>query len=140
MFLLDTNVVSELRRRDRTDPAVAAWADSVHPSDLYLSAVTLLELETGARLRARRDPTQGRMLMQWIENQVLPGFAERILPVDVAVARRCAELNVPDPRPTRDSLIAATAIVHRLTIVTRNLRDFETTGTGLVNPWAPPPR
>jgi toxin FitB len=135
MFLLDTNVVSELRRPHRTNPKVAAWADSVLPSDLFLSSITVLELETGALLLERRDSRQGRLIQQWIEDRVLTAFAERILPVDTAVARHCALLHVPDPRPYRDSLIAATALVHRLIVVTRNRTDFDPMGVTVLNPW-----
>lgn len=135
MFLLDTNVVSELRRPHRTDPKVAAWADSVSSSDMFLSSITVLELETGALLLRRRDGTQGRLIRQWIEDRVLTAFTERILAVDTAVARRCALLHVPDPRPYRDSLIAATALVHRLVVVTRNRADFEPMTVTVLNPW-----
>ncbi len=135
MFLLDTNVVSELCRPHRTDPKVAAWADSVSSSDMFLSSITVLELETGALLLRRRDGTQGRLIQQWIEDRVLTAFTEQILAVDTAVARRCALLHVPDPRPYRDSLIAATALVHRLVVVTRNRADFEPMTVTVLNPW-----
>ncbi|GGE99956.1 twitching motility protein PilT [Aliidongia dinghuensis] len=135
MYLLDTNVVSEMRRRARMAPAVAAWAVQVRPLDLYLSALTVLELETGALLVARRDPVQGRLITEWIEQQVLRAFDGRILPVDLAVVRRGAALHVPNPRPVMDALIAATAISHRMTVVTRNLRDFDGMGVPLLNPW-----
>jgi len=135
MFLLDTNVLSELRRRDRTDAKVAAWADSVQPSDLFLSAITILEIESGALIVERRDKAQGALLRAWIDQKVLPAFAGRILPVDTAVAHRCARLHVPDPRAERDALIAATALVHRLTLATRNVADFEPMGVELFDPW-----
>ena len=135
MILLDTNVVSELRRPHRTNAKVAEWADGVSPSELFLSSVSILELETGALLLARRDGGQGRLIQQWIEDRVLTAFSERILAVDTAVARRCALLHVPDPRPYRDSLIAATALVHRLIVVTRNRADFEPMGVTVLNPW-----
>jgi toxin FitB len=135
MYLLDTNVVSELRRPRRTDPKVAGWADGVPAEDMFLSSVTILELETGARLLARRDVKQGMLIQQWIEDRVLTVFADRILAVDTAVARRCAPLHVPDPRPYRDSLIAATALIHRLTVVTRNKADFEPMTVPVLNPW-----
>lgn len=134
-YLLDTNVLSELRRRDRTDSKVAAWADSVHPADLFLSAITVLEIEAGALLIARRDAAQGAMLRNWIDDKVLPAFEGRILPVDTAVARRCAHLHVPDPRAERDALIAATALVHRLKVVTGDASAFEAMGVQLINPW-----
>ena len=135
MFLLDTNVLSELRRRDRTHPRVAAWADSVRASELYLSAITILEIEAGALMLARRDEAQGAMLRTWIDAKVLPAFAERILPVDTAVAQRCARLHMPDPRAERDALIAATALVHRLRVVTRNVAEFRPMGVEWLDPW-----
>ena len=135
MFLLDTNVLSELRRRDRTHPAVAAWADRVHPADLFLSAITILEIEAGTLMLLRRDKAQGTMLRKWIDSQVLPTFEARILPVDTAVALRCARLHVPDPQSERDALIAATALAHRLQLVTRNTADFAPMGVDLLNPW-----
>lgn len=135
MFLLDTNVLSELRRRERTHPKVAAWADTVHASDLFLSAITILEIEAGTLQLARRDASQGRVLRAWIDGKVLPAFADRILPIDTAVAQRCARLHVPDPRAERDALIAATALVHRMRVVTRNVADFQLMGVDLLNPW-----
>jgi predicted nucleic acid-binding protein len=135
MFILDTNVLSELRRRERTHPNVAAWADSVHASDLYLSAITILEIEAGTLMLARRDAAQGAVLRAWIDDKVLPAFAGRILAIDTAVAQRCARLHVPDPRAERDALIAATALVHRMSVVTRNVGDFQPMGVELVNPW-----
>lgn len=135
MFLLDTNVVSELRRPNRADPKVAAWAERVLPAALFLSSITLLELDTGALLLAPRDEVQGKLIRHWIEERVLPAFADRILPIDTAVARRCAALHVPDPKPYRDSLIAATALVHGLTVVTRNRADFLRLAVTVLNPW-----
>ena len=135
MFLLDTNVVSELRRRERADPKVAAWADAVHPTELFLSAITILELETGVLLLARRDAAAGLVLRGWLDRKVLPAFEGRILAVDTAIAQRCAKLHVPNPRAERDAMIAATALVHRLTLVTRNVVDFEPMGVELLNPW-----
>jgi predicted nucleic acid-binding protein len=135
MWLLDTNVLSELRRRDRAHPNVAAWADALHPQDLFLSVITILEIEAGALMVARRDKTQGAILRAWIDNRVLTAFDGRILPVDTKVAQRCASLHVPDPRAERDALIAATALVHRLRIATRNVADFKPMGVDLLNPW-----
>lgn len=137
MFLLDTNVVSELRkvRAGRADKNVALWAESVATNDLYLSAITIQELEIGVSLSERRDPSQGALFRSWLGLHVLPAFAGRIVPVDTAVATRSAALHVPDPRPFRDSLIAATALVHAMTLVTRNVADFQVSGVALINPW-----
>lgn len=134
MFLFDTNVVSELRRPERAGPALVAWASVTPQSDIFVSAVTVFELELGVRLMERRDPIQGAALRAWFEGQVLGRFGDRILPVDRAVALRCASLFVPDPRPDRDALVAATALVHGMTVVTRNVRHFEGTGVAILNP------
>lgn len=137
MYLLDTNVVSELRKAKsgKADAGVIAWAAGLPASELFLSAISVLELEMGVLLVERRDAAQGVVLRSWLDKHVLPAFAERILPVDTAVARRCARLHVPDPRAQRDALIAATALVRDLTVVTRNVGDFEATGVRLLNPW-----
>ena len=137
MYLLDTNVVSELRkvRLGKADVHVAEWADSVDAADLYVSVITLQELEIGVLLAERRDPAQGAVLRAWLNAQVLPAFNGRILSIDTAVAQRSARLHVPDPRPVRDGLIAATALVHGMTVVTRNVADFELTGVVVLNPW-----
>jgi len=135
MFLLDTNVVSELRRPQKADHNVVAWASTIPAANFFLSAISILEIELGALLIARKDAKQGAVLRAWIDEQILPCFEGRILPVDTAVAQRCAHLHVPDPRAERDALIMATAIVHGLTIVTRNIADFERAGVALLNPW-----
>lgn len=135
MFLLDTNVISELRRPSRTNPLVAAWIDGVPQADLFLSSISLMELRTGARRLIHRGDTHGNVIQDWIETRVLAAFAGRILAVDEAVALRCADLHVPVSRPYRDSLIAATALVHRITLVTRNLSDFQPMTSNLLNPW-----
>jgi toxin FitB len=135
MFLLDTNVISELRRPESADRHVVAWASAVPAASFFLSAISILEIELGALRSARRDAAQGAVLRAWIDEQILPRFEGRILPVDTAVAQRCARLHVPDPRADRDALIAATAMVHGLTVVTRNVADFEPVGVGVVNPW-----
>jgi predicted nucleic acid-binding protein len=136
MFLLDTNVVSALRLIDRATPNVIAWARSVDEADLFVSAITILEIEVGTLLVERRDKIQGQRLRAWVDQQVLSLSDGRILPVNAEVARRCAQLHVPNPRPERDALIAATALVHRLTVVTRNVADFQPMGVELLNPWA----
>ena len=137
MFVLDTNIVSELRkaRMGRADARVMAWAQSVDAADLYVSAITIMELELGVLAIERKDAAQGAMLRSWLDQQVLPEFTNRILPVDTAVAQRCARLHVPDRRSERDALIAATALVHGMTVVTRNVADFVPTGVRTVNPW-----
>ncbi len=135
MHLLDTNVLSELRRGKRANAKVAAWSRAFHPTELFLSVVTILEVERGILLVERRDKKQGALLKAWLNERVMPQFDGRILPVDIAVAQKCARLQVPDPRPHLDALIAATALVHRLRLATRNVGDFEGTGVDIINPW-----
>lgn len=137
MYLLDTTVISELRKAKsgKADQKVLAWAESVLAASLYVSAITVLELETGVLLVERRDPAQGAVLRTWLNTHVLPAFSDRILPVDTAVAQHCAKLHVPDPRSDRDALIAATALVHGMPVITRNIQDFAPTGVELLNPW-----
>jgi len=135
MFLLDTNVISELRRPDKAHRNVVAWANVIPAASFFISAISILEIELGARLIERKDSAQGAVLRNWIDNHILARFEGRILAIDTAVAQRCAQLHVPNPRAERDALIAATALVHGLTIVTRNVGDFEPTGVPLLNPW-----
>jgi predicted nucleic acid-binding protein len=136
MFLLDTNVVSELRRPGRADRNVIRWADAIPATRFYLSAVSALELEHGVLLMERKDPRQGAILRDWLNEQVLARFEGRVLPFDTAAALTCARLHVPDRRSYRDAMIAATALVHGMTVATRNLSDFAATGIVLVNPWS----
>ena len=133
MFLLDTNVVSELRRAERAAPAVLAWARTTQASELFISSIRVLE--RGVMQLERRDPRQGAVLRAWLDTQVMPAFDGRVLAVDAPVARRCAALHVPDPRPERDGLIGATAMEHGFTLVTRNVGDFQIPGIKLLNPW-----
>lgn len=139
MYLLDTNVVSELRkaRAGKADRHVAAWAGQVPVPQLFVSVINIQEIEIGVLLVERRDPRKGKLLRTWLEAHLLPAFGDRILPVDTPVARRSAALHVPNPRPVRDALVAATGLVHGLTIVTRNVADFESTGVAVLNPWIP---
>lgn len=141
MYVLDTNVLSELRkvRLGKADGNVTAWTDSVDAADLFVSAITIMELELGVLSIERKDAAQGAMLRSWLERQVLPEFSGRTLPIDTAVAQRCARLHVPDKRGERDALIAATALVHGMTVVTRNVADFQPTGVTITNPWEPSP-
>lgn len=137
MYVLDTNVVSELRKANvrKADGNVVKWATGVLPAAVFLSVITILELEQGILQMERRDPAQGAFLRGWLGGNVLPAFAGRVLPVDTAVAQRCARLHVPDPQAERDALIAATALVHGMTIVTRNVTDFTTSGVRTIDPW-----
>ena len=135
MFVLDTNVVSELRRPDKANPNVSAWAAANPLASVFLSAITILEIELGALALERKDAAQGRILRAWIDDRILPRFDGRILPVDTAVARRCARLHAPNRRSERDAIIAATALVHGMKVVTRNVADFEPMGVEILNPW-----
>lgn len=138
MFLLDTNVVSELRKikAGRANPGVTTWASGTPTSQLFLSVVSLHELELGVLLMERSDAVQGAVLRTWLDDSVASTFKERTLPVNDEIARRASALHVPDPAPFRDALIGATALVHRLTMVTRNRRDFERfEGLNVLNPW-----
>lgn len=137
MYVLDTNVISELRKvgDGRADARVTTWISSRESGSFYISALTVMELEIGVLRVERRDPGQGARLRAWLDERVLPEFADRTLAVDSAVARRCAGLHVPDPRSERDALIAATALVHGMSVVTRNVRDFEATRVALIDPW-----
>lgn len=137
MYLLDTNVISELRKvgDGKADDAVVAWVSGIDAGEMFISALTLMELEIGILRVERRDAEQGIRLRAWFETQVCPEFGDRTLSVDAAIARRCARLHVPNPKSERDALIAATALEHNLTVVTRNLADFTATGVPLINPW-----
>jgi hypothetical protein len=137
MYLLDTNVVSELRKIDtsRADPRVKAWSENQSIEQSFLSVITIMELEQGTLLTERRDLRQGAMLRAWFEGQILHEFDGRVLPVDLQIATRCAALHVPDSCSYRDALIAATALVHGMTVVTRNVSHFQRTGVSLFDPW-----
>lgn len=137
MYLLDTNVVSELRKQKsgKADEKVIAWAKSVPADSLYLSVITLVELEMGVLSIQRKDSKQGSLLRLWLDAQVIPAFSDRTISIDIPIAQCCASLHIPDPRSERDALIAATAIVNGMTVVTRNIPDFESTGVKVLNPW-----
>ncbi len=137
MYLLDTNVVFELRKAgtDRCDAAVAAWAQSVSVNELFISVITVMEIQTGILLKKRKDAAQAARLQPWLDTQVMPGFDERILPVTTAIAVRCAALHVPHPRSPHDAFLGATAHAHRLVMVTRNAGDFEDMDIGILDPW-----
>ena len=137
MYLLDTNVVSEFRKSadGRINKSVKRWADEISPDLMCISAISVLELEIGVLQIERRDKKQGLLLRKWLNKSVLPAFLDRVLPVDLAVAQRCASLHVPNPKSERDAMIAATAIEHRMTIVTRNVSDFSQSGVKIFDPW-----
>lgn len=137
MYLLDTNAISEMRRlgSGKCDPRFVAWAKRIHPGELFLSAITVLEWEIGVLRAERRDAPKGEVLRNWLNQRVLPTFWGRILPVTSSVAMRGAQLHVPNPSSFADSLIAATAALHGLTLVTRNIHDFRLSGVRLLNPW-----
>ena len=137
MYLLDTNVVSELRKAksSKANKNVVAWAKTISSSNLFLSIISILELETGVLSVEKRDPSQGAILRAWLDSHVYPAFSERILYLDIAIAQRCAKLHVPDPKSDRDAIIAATALVHGMVVVTRNTKDFADTKVDLLNPW-----
>lgn len=137
MYLIDTNVISEIRkiRFGSANKNVAKWADDVDARELYLSVITVEELEIGVLLLERRDPKQGSVLRAWLDQQVLPAFEGRILEIDMAIVLRSAHLHVPNPKPLRDGLIAATALVHSMTVVTRNVDDFKMAGVKVFDPW-----
>jgi predicted nucleic acid-binding protein len=140
VLLLDTNVVSELRKvkAGKADKNVARWSKSVEANELFISVITLQEIELGVLLMERKDKKQGALLRSWLDDHVIPAFAGRTLSIDATIAKKCAELSVASPRPYRDSFIAATALVHQMTLVTRDVGDFETMSVALLNPWDKP--
>lgn len=137
MYLLDTNVISELRKHAKgtANTQVGQWFSNTPPDTLYTSVMCLLEIERGALLIGRRDSRQSQILLDWLNRQVRPAFAGRILAVDDAVVTLCAPLHVPSPKAEVDALIAANALAHNLTVVTRNVKDFAPMGVRVLNPW-----
>ena len=135
MYLLDTNIISETRRPDRTNPALKAWLAKQAQSGLYTSAVVMMELERGVLGMERKDKAQGAVLRRWLDNIIKPAFSGRILPADADTATVCAALHIPDKAPENDAWIAATAKQHGLTLATRNIKDFEHSGVKLINPF-----
>jgi toxin FitB len=134
MYLLDTNVLSELRKRNG-DMRVKRWVNDQRVAELAISVVTVIEIEMGILQKRRTDLEQARLLTGWFEKNVLTGFVDRILPLDLAAARRVTALHVPDHAPPHDALIAGTALARGLTVVTRNVRDFHRSGVEVFNPW-----
>lgn len=135
MFLLDTNVVSELRKVGKSHPRVRRWFAARDVDQLFLSVIAVEELDIGIRRLERRDAAQGLVLRRWFDERVLKTFADRVLPITLATVRISSALHVPDPAPIRDALIAATALEHGLTVVTRNVDDFARTDVAVVDPW-----
>lgn len=138
MYVLDTNVISELRkvRSGKADRGVSAWASVVPSGQLFLSSITIHELEHGVLLAERVDPAKGAVLRRWLDDSVAAAFDQRVLVVDAAIAKRAAALHVPDPGPFRDALIGATALVHGMTLVSRNTKDFTRfDGLDIIDPW-----
>lgn len=135
MFLIDTNALSELRRRGRADPGVIAWFKATPEKLMAISVVTIAEIEAGVRKIERRDEAQGALIRKWADG-VFDAFATRCLPIDQATARICGDLHVPDQRPERDAWIAATALSRDLIVVTRNIRDFQPMNVKTLNPWS----
>ncbi len=136
-FIVDTNVISEFRKAasGKCHPSVKNWVETVDPKEMYLSVITMMELEVGYLSLRRRDPFQAARVKTWISDYIPRVFEDRVLVFDDAVALVCAGLHVPDKRPERDAIIAATALHHDLTVVTRNIRDFLGTGVRMLNPW-----
>ena len=134
-YLVDTNVISELRKGQRCNPGVASWFAEVAAGDIYLSALTVGEIRKGIESIRRRDEDRAQTLDAWL-GELLESHTDRILPVDEVIAEVWGRFNVPDPLPVLDSLLAATASVHGLTLVTRNLKDVERTGVDCLNPFS----
>lgn len=137
MYLLDTPVIAELRRAKsgRADPHVTTWAGGVASQNMFMSALSLLELEGGVAQVERKDRATGGLLRTWLDEQVMKAFDGRILAVDTAVVKKRASLHFHEPRNDRDALMAATALVHGLTLVTRNVAAFRTGRVKVFNPW-----
>jgi predicted nucleic acid-binding protein len=137
MYLLDTNVISELRKAgsNRANANVIKWAKDKPTTSLFISAITVLEIEMGVLQIERKDPKQAAIYRTWLNSQVLKAFSDRVLPFDTSVALKCAQLHVPNPKSARDAMIASTSIIHGLTLVTRNEKDYKHMEIEVVNPW-----
>jgi predicted nucleic acid-binding protein len=134
-FLLDTNIISEIRKRNRANPNVARWVAHTPVEEIGTSVIVLAEIRRGIELKRRSDPEQARSLDQWYA-QMRTKLGERVLPIDEPIGDAWALLSIPDPPPLIDGLLAATAKVHGLTLVTRNVDDIASTGVPLLNPFS----
>ena len=137
MYLLDTNIISELKKLDsgKIHPQVQRWAYSINLMQTKISVVSITEIRTGILSLARKDQAQAASLDNWFTNRLLPAYRTKTLPVDAKVALIYAQLNVPNKRPINDAYIAATAIAHKLKLVTRNIQDFQGIPITLENPF-----
>lgn len=137
---MDTNVISEFRKINsgKANQNVIRYFSEVSPDDIYMSVITFYEFEKGIKQIELRDKVQGAVLRDWMQNHVIKYWGANILPIGRDVATVCADLHVPDPKSLSDSFIAATAMVHNLTLVTRNVKDFESIDVSIVNPWMDP--
>lgn len=133
-YLIDTNIISELRKGDRTNEGVRKWFDRHATDEIWLSVLVVAEIHRGTELLRRRDELAAAQLEKWLD-ALTASYADRILPVDLAIARRWARLGIPDPLPVVDALLAATALQHNLTLVTRNEGEMRRTGALLENPF-----
>jgi predicted nucleic acid-binding protein len=136
VYLLDTNIISETRRHYRANSNVTAWLAATDSNSLYTSVVVMMELERGILGMERKDPQQGAILREWLNAVIKPAFAGRVLPIDERTTAICAALHIPSQAPANDAWIAATALQHGYTLITRNTADFERTGAKLLNPFA----
>lgn len=137
MFLLDTNVIFELRKAstNKAEKNVVEWATQQSVGSMFISAISILEIEMGILQKERKDPAQAAILRTWLNSHVLKAFSDRILPLDTSVAIQCAKLHVPNPKSERDAMIGATAKVHGMTLITRNIKDFRHMDLNIFNPW-----
>ncbi|KMK51578.1 twitching motility protein PilT [[Actinobacillus] muris] len=139
MYLLDTNILSELRKfhNNTIDENVRKWFEQIMPSQTYISVISLMEIQMGISLKKRKDVLQAAHLQQWFNDMLLPLYQTRTLPINAEIALSCAELHIPNRRSLNDTLIATTAIQHKLTLVTRNTKDFQGLKLRLLNPFEP---